>query len=239
MKRLVVAACFAMLPGIASASEVGTTLPSAAGSNAITLRTGFDDALVVTGLGYTRGIALRRARRSLMIGGELAMPMTRPGWDDFRITTGVRINAVQTHGFELPFAGGLRVIRTRNRLFDGVGVGTYLASYPGYYRPRWFVAAELRWDHTWATHLHHSKTYRERIYPGVVDGWYGATAWSMRYGFRAGGLPHPRVELMLRVGYEHLPGLRPVIPALYADLTLGVRFGAKLPTRRTALRGGG
>jgi hypothetical protein len=232
MRRLALAAfAVASLPSFARASEVGTSLPSQAGSNAIHLRAGFDDALAVTGLGYTRGIALKRIRRSLMIGGELAIPMTRPDFGDRRLTLGVRMNAVQTHGFELPIAAGARFINTKNKLFEGVGFGSYLATYPGYYRPRWFVAAEVRWDHTWATHIEHSKAYRERIYPGAQDGWLGKSAWSMRYGLRAGGLPHPRIEIMARVGYEQIPGMRPVIPALYADVTLGVRFGAKLKGR--------
>jgi hypothetical protein len=46
----------------------------------------------------------------------------------------------------------------------------------------------------------------------------------MRYGLRAGGLVHPRVELMLRGGDQQTPGLDPLSPPLYVDLTMAVRF---------------
>ncbi|MBV1862195.1 MAG: hypothetical protein KUG77_27500 [Nannocystaceae bacterium] len=216
--------CLSMLPTVALAGDLGVELPSEAGRNAASVRVGVDDALVTMGLGYTRGIALPRIRRSLMVGGSFAMPMTRPDFGDFEVGANVRMDAVRARGFALPVAQGVSLVRTGNELFDGVGLMTWTATYPGYYRPRWFAATEVRWDQTWASHLRHRAPYDTVIYPGAVDGWYAVPTWAMRYGLRAGGLVHPRVELMLRGGYQQTPGLDPLSPPLYVDLTMAVRF---------------
>ncbi len=225
MKRVaLLALSLSMLPATARAGEVGVELPSEAGNDAASVRVGVDDALVTLGLGYTRGIALPRIRRSLMVGGSFSMPMTRPDFGDFEVGVSVRMDAVRARGFALPLAHGVSLVRTRNELFDGVGLATWLASYPGYYRPRWFAAAEVRWDQTWASHIRHRAPYGTVIYPDAVDGWYAVPTWAMRFGLRAGGLVHPRLEIMLRGGYRQTPGMDPISPPLYVDLTLGVRF---------------
>lgn len=202
----------------------GLTMRAPGRNDSISTRAGFDDSLVTWTLGYTRAIPLPRVGRVWMIGGELSVPMAGPDFGDVRVQASARIDALWLSGFELPLEFGGRMIRTRNDLFTGVGLGTLLAAYPGWYALRWFVAAELRWDQTWATRLTHSAVYREEIYPDVRDGWYGAPAWSMRYGLRVGGLIRTRVELMARGGYQHVGGINAVIPPVYVDLTIGVRF---------------
>lgn len=213
-----------LAPSAVWASDVGTVLSARQFNDSIDLRVGFDNALVTTGVGYTRGISISRIHRTLMVGGEVSMPMTRPDWGDVSIQADARLNAYAIKGFELPFLVGMTILHTRNDLFRATGVGTTLATYPGYYRSRWFVAAEVRWNQTWAAHLHHTDQYRDEIYPSVQDGWYQRPAWSMRYGLRVGGLPHPRIELMLRGGYQQIPGTNALIPPLYVDLTTGLRF---------------
>lgn len=187
------------------------------------LRVGLDQSLLTAGLSYTRGIRVRRIRRSLMIGGELSMPLLRPDLRDSAIAVRARMSAVAVAGFELPLALGLRVINTDNDLFRGTALGSELATYPGYYRSRWAVAAEVNYRQTWATHLTHADIYTDRIHP-APSGWYATPAYAMRYGLRVGGLPHPRFEMLLRVGYLQLASYNQLLPPVYADLSVSVRF---------------
>jgi hypothetical protein len=186
---------------------------------------GFDEALLTGGIGYGRSFPLERLDRTLVVVTDFSTPFMHPDIRDFRWRVGVRMNAIQLEGgFALPVELNFALRGTDNSLFRSLGVGTELGVMPGYYASRWFVAAEVFWDQQWTTHLRHSDNYREFVYDGAQDGWYGASSFFMRYGLRVGGLAWRHLELMLRGGYEQHGRYETRVPPFYAILSLCFRF---------------
>jgi hypothetical protein len=64
--------------------------------------------------------------------------------------------------------------------------GSDLSVTAGYYKPKWFAAAEAGFDKAIVTHFKHYDSYKI-IYPAVKDGWYEpATGGNFYYGALAG-----------------------------------------------------
>ncbi len=208
---------------IVLASGVGRSPENAATPNVVGTSAGIDGTTVAWSLGYARAVQLP-IPRLLLVGTQFTLPMTQPDFGDWRWTSSLRIDAFARGRFAWPVEGGFVLRRFSNRSVSAWGVGTELATMPGWYPERWFIAAELSWGQTWAAHLKHSDLYRDVVFDGVTDGWYRTPGFTMRYGARVGGCPWKPMEVWLRAGYEQHGRFDIVAPPLYALLGVNFRF---------------
>ncbi len=95
---------------------------------------------------------------------------------------------------------------------------------PSFFFDKWSIGAEITWDQQWSTHIRHTDKYRELVYSEAKDGWYGVSAFTVRYGIRASVLLRKRVEILLRGGYEQDGKWDYRTPPFYAVLAANVRF---------------
>ena len=104
----------------------------------------------------------------------------------------------------------------------GIGVDGGLVG--GYYRPGWFVAAELGADWAATTHVDHSNLYRTSVYDGARDGWYsGPDDGNFRYGLQSGA-SFGQYDLVLRAGQMLTAhGGKPLLP-FYATVAFNTKW---------------
>ncbi len=213
------------------ASDVGS-VPNASRPNVVGVTAGLDGA-PLTLRAMAGRVLTRFHRRRAFVSGAFDLPMAAAGGGDWRLRFGGRFDAVRWRGVALPVRLEASVRRLSNRSVRATGLGTELSAMPGWYAPRWFVAAEASWDHAWGVHLDHSDAYRAIVNEGVVDGWYRMPGWTLRYGARVGGLPLRWLEVWLRAGYEQHGRFDRLAPPVYGMLGLNVRLSR---TARRTLR---
>ena len=66
-----------------------------------------------------------------------------------------------------------------------VNFGSEFSTAIGYYKPRWYTAAEFGFDKAIITHFKHDNTIRE-YYPEIQDWWYIPTGGNFFYGLQVG-----------------------------------------------------
>lgn len=152
---------------------------------------------IVYGLGY--GYYLKGNLFPIVVNIEWSQPMGEKLLDDFKIKPGVQIRWFELGNiqFSTRLYGVIR--RYESELVRMVNFGSDLSGTIGYYRPGWFIGAEVGFDKAIITHLKHSALYKES-YPSVKDGWYGpATGGNFYYGIQT-GFSLKRHEIFLSAG---------------------------------------
>jgi len=80
-------------------------------------------------------------------------------------------------------------------------VGLDIKTVNGFYKSKWFVAAEFGLELGLSTHFKHSETYKQNIYADVQDGWYKPlSAGIMNFGVQT-GYSFKQSDLIFRIGY--------------------------------------
>ena len=123
----------------------------------------------------------------IIIQTNFAIPSGKSLVDDFKFRVGGQIRLFDKSNFV--GAVGINGIyrRYKTHLVRMQNFGADLKGTIGYYRLKWFVAAEIGFDKAIVTHFKHSNSYKENIYADVVDGWYEpSTAGNFNYGLQAG-----------------------------------------------------
>lgn len=158
-----------------------------------------------TGLDYSLSLGLAYAymlntKLPSVLKANISTPIGEKLFDDFKTKIGAQVCAINTSNFKgtISIFGVYRkyqanLVRLQN--FGSDMKGTF-----GYYKPKWFVAAELGFDKAIVTHFKHSQTFKDEIYADVLDGWYQpSTGGNFYYGLQT-AYTFKRSDISLSIG---------------------------------------
>ena len=161
----------------------------------------------------------------IVLNAIFSMPSGKSMFDDFKTKIGGQVRLFNKSNFvgSVSIYGVYRkhqsnVVRLQNFGSDMKGV-------IGFYKPKWFVAAEGSFDKAVVTHFKHPQKYRNEIYTNVVDGWYEpATGGNFNYGLNA-GKSFKKADITLNLGKVITQDFKssPLLP-FYLNLGYNFRF---------------
>lgn len=176
---------------------------------------------------YGITVTLRYSRYShfflpVMFQTDITVPAGTDLMDDFRYRLGWQATFLEVSGFHL--SGKINAVARR---YESIytrqhGFGGEYGISAGYYRHRWYVAAETGYGHTDITHIRHTTSYLD-IYPGAKDGWYGDLAGNFFYGLQA-GISFKTLDLTLRAGMTRNRWFESNTIPMYAGIGINYRF---------------
>lgn len=144
--------------------------------------------LLSVGFGYEYGLTPAlgygyklNVRTPVLFSANYSFPLGKQVVDDFKSTVGaqIRVLDVKHVGILLKAHGVFRRFGSSTvRMFN---IGAEMGLTVGYFRPKWYLAAEANFDKAITTHL---KNRSDDPYP--VNGWYIPTAGNFLYGMQAG-----------------------------------------------------
>ncbi len=160
----------------------------------------------------------------VLIGLDCSMPVGTKVFDDFKSGIGLHIQLIKYKNFMVSTK-----IRGVFRKYDQpivrlLNFGSDFSGALGYYKPKWFVAAEFGFDKAIATHFKHSTRYKNS-FALVKDGWYEpATGGNFYYGLQT-GISFKQHDIYLKIGKVLSQDLKttPLIP-YYAQLGYNFRI---------------
>lgn len=186
----------------------------------IHVNAGMEYALIY-GAGYNFHPA---TRRPLLLGLDISLPVGNRAFDDLKVRTGIQLELYKMN--KLRLSGQIKGIyrRYENPIVQLDNFGSETGLTLGYYRRRWFVAADGNFDKAIVTHFKHSAAARED-FPGITNGWFVPTAGNFLYGLQAGfSLKHTDITLkagkIVSQDFRHAP----MIP-YYAQLGCSWKIG--------------
>jgi hypothetical protein len=155
---------------------------------------------------------------------EYSFPSGNKPFDDFKVRMGGQIRWIEFHNFQ--FSTGIRGVFRRygHDLVRLVNFGSDFNGVAGYYRKKWFAAAEFGFDKAIVTNIKHTDKYKEQ-YPGFANGWYKpATGGNFYYGLQ-GGFSLKKADITAKVGKLITQDFKttPTIP-FYAELGCNFKF---------------
>lgn len=173
------------------------------------------------GFGY--GYQLN-TKMPIILNVEYSAPAGEKLIDDFKTKIGGQIKFYEINNFA--FSGQVQGIFRRydNPAVRLLNFGAEISLTAGYYKPKWFVAAEAGFDKAIATNFKHSSWTNENT-PGVQDGWYEpATGGNFSYGIK-GSYSFNQHEIFGKVGMTVTEDFKstPMIP-LYARIGYQIKF---------------
>lgn len=135
--------------------------------------------------GLSYGYQLK-TKLPVILGLEYFQPSGEVILDDFKTKIGGQVKLYQAGNllFAVKVYGVFR--RNENELVRLINFGSDLSGVIGYYKSKWYLAAEVGFDKAIVTNFKHSSLYKE-YFPTVKDGWYQpATGGNFYYGLQTG-----------------------------------------------------
>jgi hypothetical protein len=210
----------ALVAGTAGAQDVNLARLGDGAPNRISIRTGAEYGLVA-GVAYAHEVPV--LGRTLLLGADAAMPWAGLDASDWRIRATALLPVVDGERWKLAATLAPTLRETTNDVARMTGLGVDVGALGGWYAPRWYAALEAGLDAGLTTHVASSDRYRQIVYAGARDGWYGMPGGNLRVGLQA-GLSFSRFELALRVGrLRSVDGDGPAFP-MYGTLAWTTRF---------------
>jgi hypothetical protein len=174
---------------------------------------------------FVYGYKTRMLKRPVITGVEFSFPYGEKMMDDWKVKAGGQIKLIGTG--PLAFSARVQFVtrRYQNDLVKMIGFGSDLALTGGYYKRKWFVAAEAGFDKAIVTQLRHTEKMRENY--AARDGWYMSTGGNFYYGIQAGlhagrcWLFYLRGGKVMEQDFKHSPTL-----PLYAQIGINRTFHA-------------
>lgn len=159
----------------------------------------------------------------LIIGTEFSLPAGEDLVDDFKTKIGVQAEVFRYHSFSatVKIHGIFR--RYQSDFVRLANFGSEFSTVFGYYRSRWYAAAELGFDKSIITHIRHS-SLMEDYYPEIQSGWYIPTGGNFFYGLQL-GYSFRKYDVYLKTGKTVTQDFKtePPIP-LYLQLGLNKKL---------------
>lgn len=189
--------------------------------NVISLALGWEYSMNY-GLGY--GHQFKTRLFPVVTNIEYSFPSGNNILDDFKIKIGGQIRWIEFHHvqFSTKIYGVFR--RYENDFVRLINFGSDMAGIIGYYRPKWFAAAETGFDKAIVTNFKHTDSYEE-INPQVASGWYKpSTGGNFYFGLQT-GVSIRKNDITSRIGMILTQDFKtsPMIP-YYVQLGYNRRF---------------
>lgn len=177
---------------------------------------------VHSGLGY--GYKINNRLFPIVLTADYSFPSGKKLLDDFKTRAGGSVNWVNYHGFR--FSTSIHGVfrRYQNDFVRLSNFGAEASGTAGYYKRRWFAAAEFGFDKAIVTHFKHSKIYREQ-FPGAENGWYEpATGGNFFYGLQL-GFSFGKSDVYVKAGKTYAEDFKtkPLVP-MYGQLGYNLKF---------------
>ncbi len=189
-------------------------------TNLAYLNIGYDYGLT-TQVGYGHKVS---TSRPLWLTLDFSVPMGKDLFDDFKVRFGGQMAVFEISDFK--FTTQLYGIfrRHETELVRMANFGAELSGMIGYYRPKWYIAAELGFDKSIPTHLKHSELMKE-FYPDIIDGWFIPSGGHWFFGGQIGKTIGHNYLITLRLGATDAEGEdEDALIPLYGQLGLGRTF---------------
>lgn len=153
-----------------------------------------------------------------LLSAELSTPFGGDFLDDWKLRMAYQRRVWQQGNFALGLKPGLLVRAYESKIAQVLNVGLELQTALGYYRPKWFLAAEVGVDHTLASKLKQGSL--KENYPDIYEGWISATGGNFKLGGHI-GYSFGTQFASLRLGKVYAQNFRdnPTLP-FYVELTL-------------------
>lgn len=177
----------------------------------------------VYNVGY--GHKLYTGKIPLILNAEISIPFGEKKVDDYKTKIGGIVRVLKINNIDL----GIKVqgiFRVYNNDFVRIlNFGSDLSTTIGYYRPKWFVAAEAGFDKAIVSHFKHTDLYRSN-FPEVVDGWYEPSTGGNFYCGLQTGYSFKKHDIMFKIGKLITQDFEttPIIP-FYLQLEYNYKFG--------------
>lgn len=206
---------------ISNAQTVNWSALQSDKSNLLSVSLVLDHSLAY-GLSY--GHSVKVLTFPVIAGAEFFIPSGKQRLDDFKSKIGGQIQWLNYNGirFSTRIQGVFR--RYQNDFVRMLNFGSDFGGVAGYYKSRWFVAAEAGFDKAIVTHFKHTDLYRAK-YDKVVDGWYEpSTGGNFYYGLQT-GLNFRSHGISLKGGYVLSQDFKtkPMLP-FYASVSYILSF---------------
>lgn len=164
------------------------------------------------------------SNRPVVLTAEYSFPSGENITDDFKTRIGGKVRWLKKNNFYLAstFNGIFR--RYQSEFVRQLNFGSEISVQAGYYKSKWFVAAELGFDKAIITHFRHSDIYKQN-FPGVKDGWFEPSSGGNLFAGLQGGISGKKTDLFLKLGKLKAQDFvtDPLIP-VYAGLGFNFRF---------------
>lgn len=152
---------------------------------------------VITGLGY--GYKMSDSRFPYLLSTEVSFPLGEKKLDDFKVKLGGQIRMLELNHINLSIKMQ-GVFRVYNNDFVKISnFGSDFSTTIGYYKQKWFTAAEFGFDKAIVSHYKHTDLYKSN-YPDVKDGWYEPSTGGNYYYNVKGGYSFGKNDVTLSVG---------------------------------------
>ncbi|HET9745947.1 MAG TPA: hypothetical protein VFP97_09550 [Chitinophagaceae bacterium] len=173
------------------------------------------------GAGYNYRL---RSKFPIVLSAEYSFPSGNDITDDFKTKIGGQIDWFHAGNFH--FVSKIHGVfrRYQNDYARLLNFGSDLSGIIGYYKPKWFVAAEVGFDKAIVTHFKHTDLYKQN-FPDIRDGWYEpSTGGNFYYGIQT-GLSRKKFDVYLKAGklIEQDFKTSPLFP-VYGQVGVNVKF---------------
>jgi len=174
---------------------------------------------LIYGVGYGYYID---AVRPIILSFEYSAPSGITLLDDLKTKAGMKIKLLEINSFVVS-ANMYGLYRRYENDFVRLGnVGSDISAIAGFYKSKWFVAAEFGFDKAIVTNFKHSDLYRS-YFPQVNDGWYQPSTGGNIYCVAQAGLSFGNHDVYLKAGSVFSQSLKPS-PSLPFIVNLGYNF---------------
>ncbi len=138
--------------------------------------------------------------QTFILGASISKPAGKTSFDDFKASINGQIQSFSWRSFKGSTSFSAIYRKQETSLVTLQNFGAEIKGTCGYYRSKWFIAAELGFDKAIVTHFKHTDKYRDEFYLEVKDGWYQpATGGNFYYGSQA-GYSIKNMDITLNVG---------------------------------------
>jgi hypothetical protein len=154
---------------------------------------------------------------------EYSSPFGKQVFDDFKSKLGGQVRVIELNNFIVTGKAYGVFRRYENEMVRLLDFGSEFALNAGYYRNKWYVAADAGFDKAISTHIKNSKTMKSN-YSNSVDGWYVPTGGNFNYGI-VSGYTFDSNDIYLKFGKRVTQDFKttPTVP-LYLQLGYNRRF---------------
>lgn len=183
MKNIIAAILVVAMADTTQAQTLNWSAIQESQQHLVNVNAGWDFAATI-GLGY--GYKLKtKMKMPVMLSAQVSAPTGNNLVDDFKSKLGGQVRVYKTGNF-LATVHVYGIFRGyKSDLVKLQNFGSEFIGVFGYYKSKWFAAAEFGFDKAIATHIKNSELMKDN-YPGVQDGWYVPTGGNFNFGIQGG-----------------------------------------------------